>query len=361
MSGPSTAASSGWLARLKAFDLYRDVPRDLTEQTLTGAVISTLALLFIAYLFFSELVNFLTPKIEHTMSVESPMIVAASADFNDHYDRMTIHMDISVYRLPCAVISVDAQDIMGSHVMDVGGELHKTRLDAAGNIRYDGSGTPMNEFSGQHTEQRGEGCRVNGTMIVKKVPGNFHISAHAHADLIGHHFPDGQLNVSHFVHSLWFGNDVQLQTVENAVVNPLSGLARIDAQNIGIDGGGSYTLQTVGGAGIGVHRSYTPKSYEYYLKIVPSTYTTLSGDIYEAYQYVAHSNSVEGRYRISAVYFRYDIEAITVQFTAVRRSLAHFLVQICAIIGGVFTVLGIINMAALNTVKRFKSDIGKLG
>lgn len=50
-----------------------------------------------------------------------------------------------------------------------------------------------------------------------------------------------------------------------------------------------------------------------------------------------------------------------VKFTQRRPSFSHFLVQICAIIGGVFTVLGIVNSIALGVGKKFKSDIGKLG
>ena len=42
-------------------------------------------------------------------------------------------------------------------------------------------------------------------------------------------------------------------------------------------------------------------------------------------------------------------------------SFAHFLVQLCAIIGGVFTVLGLVNGAVIAASKKFKKNIGKLG
>ena len=40
---------------------------------------------------------------------------------------------------------------------------------------------------------------------------------------------------------------------------------------------------------------------------------------------------------------------------------SHFLVQLCAIVGGVFTVLGILNGLLLTAGKTFKGKIGKLG
>ena len=35
--------------------------------------------------------------------------------------------------------------------------------------------------------------------------------------------------------------------------------------------------------------------------------------------------------------------------------------QVCAIVGGVFTVIGLVNAAFITTLKSFKSGIGKLG
>jgi hypothetical protein len=44
---------------VKRFDLYRKVPRDLTEPTLSGATVSCLTVTFAIYLFFSELTVFM--------------------------------------------------------------------------------------------------------------------------------------------------------------------------------------------------------------------------------------------------------------------------------------------------------------
>lgn len=44
---------------------------------------------------------------------------------DDSHADIHINLNITLPELPCAVTSVDAQDVMGSHVVDVGGELHK--------------------------------------------------------------------------------------------------------------------------------------------------------------------------------------------------------------------------------------------
>lgn len=48
-------------------------------------------------------------------------------------------------------------------------------------------------------------------------------------------------------------------------------------------------------------------------------------------------------HHLPALFFRYDLSPVTVRFTQYRENFLHFLVQICAIVGGVFTVAGIID------------------
>jgi hypothetical protein len=51
----------------------------------------------------------------------------------------------------------------------------------------------------------------------------------------------------------------------------------------------------------------------------------------------------------------------SVKFVERKVGFAHFLVQVCAIVGGVFTVLGLVNGVALAAGKRFKANLNKLG
>jgi len=60
---------------------------------------------------------------------------------------------------------------------------------------------------------------------------------------------------------------------------------------------------------------------------------------------------------------RYDLSPVTVKFTEFSGSIFHFVVQVCAIIGGVFTVAGIIDSIVHKSVTALlkKAELGKLG
>ena len=46
---------------------------------------------------------------------------------------------------------------------------------------------------------------------------------------------------------------------------------------------------------------------------------------------------------LPAVYFRFDLSPVTVRYWQYKEEFSHFFVQICAIIGGIFAVTGIID------------------
>jgi hypothetical protein len=233
---------------------------------------------------------------------------------------------------------------MGSHIVDYGGKLHRWRTDSFGQLKFDASGQPLAHDSVPPQGQVGEGCNVEGMLIVKQVPGNFHVSAHAHGDLLSifyPRFPADTLNCTHFVHQLIFGETDELKRLDEAAVSPLNGAKKV-----------AIMLPEHGGA---------PSSYEYYIKVVPTKYEKLNGQLFDSYQYVSNSNVIVGRFQMPAIYFRYDFSPITVKFAERKNTFAHFLVQVCAIIGGVFTVLGLVNGIVLAAGKKFKHGINKLG
>ena len=60
--------------------------------------------------------------------------------------------------------------------------------------------------------------------------------------------------------------------------------------------------------------------------------------------------------------YRYDLSPVTVKFILNSESFAEFIVQICAIVGGVFTVSGIIDAMIHKSVMTLikKAQEGKL-
>ena len=61
-----------------------------------------------------------------------------------------------------------------------------------------------------------EGCLVEGTVIINKVPGNFHLSSHAFGQVIQKLYMTGHsLDFSHTVNHLSFGNDTQMKQIQS--------------------------------------------------------------------------------------------------------------------------------------------------
>ncbi|NWQ80676.1 ERGI1 protein, partial [Columbina picui] len=75
-------------------------------------------------------------------------------------------------------------------------------------------------------------------------------------------------------------------------------------------------------------------------------------------EYVAYSHT--GRI-IPAIWFRYDLSPITVKYTERRQPLYRFITSICAIIGGTFTVAGILDSCIFTASEAWKKiQLGKM-
>ena len=48
--------------------------------------------------------------------------------------QLTVNIDIVLPRFPCDIVSLDAQDVMGSHHVNVAGNLYKRRLNKNGQM-----------------------------------------------------------------------------------------------------------------------------------------------------------------------------------------------------------------------------------
>ena len=325
--------------KLKKFDVYRKLPQGLTEPTISGAMVSIVACSFMILLFLSELNTYLATTTSTEMFV----------DINRGGEKLTINIDVLFPRYPCGIISLDAQDIMGSHVVNIEGSMKKIRLNSEGDVLSEenllGEATMMNTEIVRKQFNDKEGCRLKGFILVNKVPGNFHISSHAYHDkifaVIGKEL--GKLDFSHEILHLSFGGNQEIQFIQSAfhegVLSPLDSVKKNRPESV-----------------------QDPFTFEYYIKVVPTTYKTLRGDEYYVHQFTANSNEYKAE-GTPAVYFRYDLSPVTVKFSQVQESFFHFIVQVCAIVGGVFTVAGLIEGLLHSSIASVlkKQDEGKLG
>ena len=54
---------------IKRMDIYRKVPKDLTQPTVTGAVVSIVSTVFIFFMLATELVYFVSPDVKSELLV----------------------------------------------------------------------------------------------------------------------------------------------------------------------------------------------------------------------------------------------------------------------------------------------------
>merc|ERR1712218_267253 len=100
--------------------------------------------------------------------------------------------------------------------------------------------------------------------------------------------------------------------------------------------------------------------FQYYIKIVPTTYTQPDGSFFPSNQFsvTRHSKVVSG---MAGVFFTYELSPVMVKFSPKEKSVGHFLTGLCAIIGGVFTVAGILDKLIYTSTRLIeqKVELGK--
>jgi hypothetical protein len=303
---------SNFLTLLKKFDIYRTVPADhLTQQTTVGSIVSVISGLLIAILFLSEFIRYMSVETRHEMFVEHPLKsshlrtnwmrwLREPQAYEEESSSVKINFNITLPRMACAIVNVGMQDVLGDNI-DLRGRIHKYRTDEAGQLKFKpNSGAALSGDYGTPQEQIGEGCQVDGHVLVKKVPGNLHFSSNSHPNILALFMhqqagPDatgagGNLNTSHIINELWFGESTVLRDegIQSAL-EPLNGGTKWSTKDEVSNG--------------------NEKSYEYYIKVIPTEYVNTRGKAISTYQYVSNSNEIVGRFRMPTIFFRYDFEA----------------------------------------------------
>ena len=212
----------------------------------------------------------------------------------------------------------------------------------------------------------GEGCRVPGFVWVNRVPGNIHLWTYSHAYLFSslcQETPD--INVSHHVDHVSFGTDTDISFVKEqfagtGIVSPLDGVHQVVEQSTTTTTT-PRTLRLYGSVGRGLGQA-SGGILEYYTKVVPTTYVPLYRDPLHVYQFTASSNKITSG-QTPSIYLRFDFSPISVRYSEAREKLSHFLVQLCAVIGGIFTITGLFNSQLHESILHIakKARVGKLG
>jgi len=357
------------LERLKVFDAYAKASDEFRVRTVSGAILTIICGLLLVILVLTEFHGYLQLSIVPEISVDKPM-----------KEKIHINFNVTFPYIPCSFIEVDNLDVAGEHQLNPQNDITKTRLDVRGQVivqkkvglndlvpkaeekeagcgscygaeteeirccntceevkeAYKKKGwTPKisdiqqcmtEKLTEEMIQQRdeSEGCNIAGYITVNKVAGNFHI-APGRSSQIGSFvhthdvdFLARNINVTHTIHHLSFGVPYP------GLVNPLDGHVEVDLP-------GASMVQ-------------------YFVKVVPTTYTFLNNEsiVTNQYSVTEHNHHVELNdlpNGVPGMFVLYDMSPITVRYTEVRKSFLHFLTNMCAIIGGVITIASIIDNA----------------
>lgn len=260
-------------------------------------------------------------------------------------------MDIELPKVPCHVISVDVEDIIGSHVVDLEGTLKKYVTDSKGKVveilKIDDHSHDTKEVLQKTTEamDMGYGCTLKGSIIVNKINGNFHISSHAYAEAVMILYAQRRmLDFSHNINHLSFGKEEDISKITKITGGyNLSPLDKIHDESHPKDMGGH------------VHNMMTT----YYLDITPTKYLVGNEEEYSAHEY-SYTYQTIATHGMPSVFFKYELSPIFVNYKVTQTPFFVFFIRLWAIVGGVYTVAGIIENLFLDTVDTLNKNDKKV-
>lgn len=323
-TAPPSPAASRISRVVKSMDMFPKVEEEELQRSSAFGALSLLTFAIIAILVLHELRTYFTITTTEHMVVDSKS-----------REKLHINFNLTLPHINCAQANIDLIDTAGEQVLNVHAGVWKQPMSPRG----EPIGEPYEETD--HVDSRASspstpGCTTWGTLHVNKVGGNFHITigktaargttTHVHQ----FKFSDAaHYNASHRINHLSFGEKF------DGMVSPLSG-------------------HTVMYDGIG-HFMYT-------VKIIPTTYVDYRGNTLHTNQYsftkvereVKKFDHTMTKDTIPGVFFMYDLSSFRVRVTETSKPFRKFLTSLCAIVGGVFTISGIVASVLQHTTAALK-------
>ena len=360
--------------KIRYFDAYAKPQDDYAERTVTGGFLSLISMFVI---FLLTLVSF--ADMQHIRTV-SQLTVDKS-----RHERLSINVNVTFPSIPCHLLNLDVMDVAGEQQNDLDRTTSRVRLDKLGRFiseeikRKDtvikeqcghcyGAEPPASGCCNTCAEVReaykmkgwaldkvedvqqcvsegwadeldfdkGEGCMVTARTTVNRVSGNFHFipgKSYQQSNMHVHHIQ----NIMDRLHEFDFGhriNHVSFGQEFEGMVSPLDGLKKHD--------GSAF--------------------FQYFIKVVPTKVIYLNGTEILTNQYSVtqfESKAEEGR--VPGIFFNYDISPMQVIYRQERKPFSTFFTELCAIIGGIYTITALIDTAFYRAERamRIKRATGK--
>ena len=386
-----TPSTPNFFSKLKAYDRHSSIADEFRVRTKNGALLSILTIASITYLIYLECkFNLFETVVEDRVHVNATVPSGLPVDFS-----------LTFPNLACALIATDATDPAGQlqslhldrthHVFKVrmknGKDISKPNKHATGgtmkdeasledhaDIRVGQNLEKMGGFDDDYcgscygaedndneccntcddvkqaykrkqwhlnlegveqcknealiAEEQDEGCRVYGRISLSTGGGNFHFAPSHELESTGHEnkltvfdyisFTFEDFDVTHTIDYLHFG--------EKGKFFP-NQVHQLDGETRKIDDGHGM--------------------YQYYVQVVPTRYKYLDGSQVETFQFsvtehLRHVAPGQGR-GLPGVFFFYEVSALHVEFEEQRKGWIRFFTSVCAVVGGVFTFVQVMD------------------
>lgn len=318
---------------LRSLDFFQKISVDnITKPTLVGSLLSIGAIGIMLFLLFREIRDLLTFEITKNSHVVQD---------NDQKTRIKVNLEFRFPSIPCNLISVDQEDSIGNHRMDITDSLNKEHLekDSGNSYFYDKHTNTIETLIDAIVKNRG--CKVSGVVPISKVPGDIHISFHNYAFLyqeLRETRKDlfDKLSMTHRLNVLTFGDAAYNQKL----------LTRFGFGSEAEASKGSNSFNQNANLP-NFERENKPKNFDYFVKLIPHYFEDLvRGTRDTGYQFSMTSRSREfdkDSDQMPIVVIHYDFSPIAMVLQLNSKSLLHFLTHVCAIIGGVYVIFSMLN------------------
>ncbi|KAL3806121.1 hypothetical protein ACHAXA_005184 [Cyclostephanos tholiformis] len=186
-----------------------------------------------------------------------------------------------------------------------------------------------------------QGCQLTGHIMVDKAPGKFLI----HAKSYGHDIAANMANLSHIVHHFSFGDEDAKSHVDG---QRMQGMQSGFVKSLHPMDGNVYVTEVL------------HQAYHHHLRVIATEFGGRKASVWarernlRLYRILQNSQlSTYRRHVLPEVNFSYDLSPIAVSYIQEARSWYDYLTRVLAIVGGAFTVIGMMN-SSLNSLSKRK-------
>ena len=326
-------------SKYKSFDVFQKFSGNYLQSTYSGAIFTILTTIITIYLFLFEF-----KKYFETKKINQLLVDYSGAE------KVDVSLDINLYHLPCSLISFDTRDIIGNDVdlTNSNEEIKKFIIDNSGNIqkidqnknKYLNYTESSNDIENNNfflfTKElinKKLGCKLIVNFDTVKVPGFFRISIQNYPktkEKILNEIKGYKFDYTHTLNHLFFGKDKDASIVKEKFkignINPLAGLENFDDEKKNL--------------------------FRYFLNIIPTKYYNENGEHFKIYQYTANINRQEVDSYLTGIIFTFDISPFLIKYSLIKGNFFNNLINMCAIVGGMFTLVGIINGLFINIYRK---------